>query len=137
MIGEIGGWLRKRRLSSCGERSEKPIVGFIAGGLASGRMGHAGAIISGGKGTLAANSPRKAGYLVSASPASGETMISDEGLAPSINRLITASENPVLRWSTGFFVFGGCVKGYSDTDHQSLALRAKTSTVAWRPIIED
>ena len=53
MIGEIGGDANWRR--SSWTRMKKPVVGFIAGQTAppGRRMGHAGAIISGGKGTAA------------------------------------------------------------------------------------
>ena len=79
MIGEIGGNAEENAAEWIQANCKKPIVGFIAGRTAppGRRMGHAGAIISGGKGTaeekLAAM--REAGIHVSESPATlGETM---------------------------------------------------------------
>jgi succinyl-CoA synthetase alpha subunit len=79
MIGEIGGNAEENAAEWIKANCRKPIVGFIAGRTAppGRRMGHAGAIISGGKGTAEEKfaAMRAAGIHIAESPAAlGETM---------------------------------------------------------------
>ena len=73
MIGEIGGDLEIKAAKFIRENIKKPVAGFIAGQTAPAgkRMGHAGAIISGGHGTAAEKMEalREAGVSVVDSPA--------------------------------------------------------------------
>jgi succinyl-CoA synthetase alpha subunit len=79
MIGEIGGTSEEEAARFVKTNMKKPVAAFIAGQTAppGKRMGHAGAIISGGKGTAAEKiaALREAGIAIAATPAELGTTI--------------------------------------------------------------
>ncbi len=81
LIGEIGGTAEEEAAAFIQEHVSKPVIGFICGQTAppGRRMGHAGAIISGGTGTAAEKmrAMREAGIHVSESPATIGALVAD------------------------------------------------------------
>ena len=80
MIGEIGGSAEEEAAEFIKDKMSKPVTAYIAGQTAPAgkKMGHAGAIVSGGKGTAAAKMEAlgDAGVKVGANPTeAGELMV--------------------------------------------------------------
>ena len=81
MIGEIGGTAEELAAAYVAKHVTKPVAAFIAGKTAPAgrRMGHAGAIISGGSGSAADKiaALEKAGIVVAATPADLGTAVKE------------------------------------------------------------
>jgi succinyl-CoA synthetase alpha subunit len=80
MIGEIGGSAEEEAAEFIASKMSKPVVSYVAGVTAPAgkKMGHAGAIVSGGKGTAAAKMEalEAAGVRVGKNPTeAGELMV--------------------------------------------------------------
>jgi succinyl-CoA synthetase alpha subunit len=97
LIGEIGGTAEEEAARFVKEQMTKPVVAFVAGATAppGKRMGHAGAIISGGHGTAAEKQQalRAAGIRVAESPADlGKTV--GEALARGAKKAARGAAKP-------------------------------------------
>lgn len=89
MIGEIGGTEEEEAAAFIADKMSKPVIGFIAGltAPAGKRMGHAGAIISGGRGTAAEKvaALRNAGVGVAERPDQIADLLGKANIAPEFS----------------------------------------------------
>lgn len=95
MIGEIGGTAEEEAADYIAANVNKPMVSFIAGVTAppGRRMGHAGAIISGGKGTAADKiaALKKAGVAVTETPSNMGALMEEQLKSAGLLEACTAS----------------------------------------------